>query len=137
MAVSVPPYVAPTHGSFMNTSTHHSATWRSRRHGLVCLAAAGLVLSACGSGSDSSPTSSDPRAGATESSPTSEGDPVADSSYDPGAAEFRAVNALGRPVDVYVRSTGLVEAFPIQAGLEPGEVSEFVAPPELRAAASS
>jgi hypothetical protein len=31
---------------------------------------------------------------------------------------------------VYVRSTGLVEAFPVLAGLEPGAVSDFVAPPE-------
>lgn len=59
------------------------------------------------------------------------GDGAASSgTFEPGAIEFRAINLLAEPVDVYVRTTGLVEAFPIVEGLVPGEMTEYVAPPE-------
>ena len=47
----------------------------------------------------------------------------------PGEIEYRVVNLLDAPVDVYVRTDGLVEAFLMQEGLAAGEVSEFFAPP--------
>lgn len=49
--------------------------------------------------------------------------------YVPGEIEYRVVNLLDAPVDVYVRTDGLVEAFLMQEGLAAGEVSEFYAPP--------
>ncbi len=134
----------------MITNAHRSIHSRLRRRGLAGLTVAGLALAACGGGSDSSSddtgdvadtadTTADTEPTTDTDSPV-DGEPVdtaapavdetSGGTYEPGAAEFRAVNALDRPVDIYVRTTGLVEAFPIQAGLEPGEVSEFVAPPE-------
>lgn len=122
-----------------------------RRAGLVALAAAGLVVAACGGGSDTSSVDVDEPAATTapadeddaaangdaaESSAPADtaapaaNDEAAGGTYEPGDSAFRAVNALDRPVDIYVRTTGLVEAFPIQAGLAPGQVSEFVSPPE-------
>lgn len=53
-----------------------------------------------------------------------------DGTFTPGEIEFRAVNLLDEPVDLYARTTGLVEAFLVQPGLAPGEVSDRVAPPE-------
>lgn len=50
--------------------------------------------------------------------------------YEPGAEIFRVVNSTTDPVDVYVRTTGLVKAYEIQPGLAPGEITEFFAPPQ-------
>ncbi|MEM7092067.1 MAG: hypothetical protein AAF567_03620 [Actinomycetota bacterium] len=50
-------------------------------------------------------------------------------SFEPGPIEYRAVNLLDRPVDIYVRTTGLVEAMFVMA-LASGAVSDFVAPPD-------
>lgn len=49
--------------------------------------------------------------------------------YEPGDVSFRTVNLLTEPVDVYVRTTGLVEAFPVESGVAPGTITEFAAPP--------
>lgn len=111
------------------------------------LAASLLLFAACG-GSDSSSTSDDTEApepaatGTTEAADDAADDTVADDGaddaatddassgeFEPGDVEFRVVNTLGEPVDVYVRTSGLVEAFPIAAGVAPGEVTDFVAPP--------
>lgn len=67
-------------------------------------------------------TTDDASATATTDAPTG--------TYEPGDIEFRTVNLLDQPVDVYVRTTGLLEGFEIRAGLAPGETSEFAAPPE-------
>jgi len=47
----------------------------------------------------------------------------------PGEIEYRVVNLLDAPVDVYVRTDGFVEAFLVEEGLVGGEVSGFHAPP--------
>ncbi len=49
--------------------------------------------------------------------------------WDPGEIQMRVVNLLADPVDVYVRTTGLVEAYEAFMGVEPGVVTELVAPP--------
>lgn len=126
---------------------------------IALLATAGLLVAACGGGDDDT-TPSEPAATADDGSGDTaddESDAAADESddmsdgagsdttdatdttdesdtssgtYEPGDVEFRAVNLLDRPVDVYVRTTGLLEGFEIQTGLAPGAVSDFVAPPE-------
>lgn len=124
---------------------------------IALLAAAGLLVSACGGGDDDT-TSSEPAAtaddgsGATiddttgaadqsddmsagagsNSSDTTDATDGSDESgtYEAGDIEFRAVNLLDEPVDIYVRTTGILEGFEIQTGLAPGAVSDFVAPPE-------
>jgi hypothetical protein len=40
------------------------------------------------------------------------------------------VNLLDEPVDVYVRTQGLVQAFESRLGVGPGEVTEYIAPPD-------
>lgn len=71
-------------------------------------------------GTDEDGAGAEPTAAAEESAGT----------FEPGPAEFRALNLLDEPVDVYVRTTGLVQAFPITLGLAPGELTDFVAPPQ-------
>lgn len=100
-----------------------------------------LVASACGGGSSEDAT--EPAAAAPTSAPqTDSGDEspaeteptpepeVSSGTFEPGSTEFRAVNLLDVPVDIYVRTTGLVEAFAIEENVAPGAVTEFVAPPE-------
>ncbi len=134
------------------------------------IAVAGLVLVACGGGSDdtdsgdtAAPTddtavqddqSDGSEAGEDEPTNTSASDAgggggaaddaddagdTADTAddasapsggFEPGPIRYRAINLLDAPVDLYARTTGLVEAFPIQMGLAPGEISDFVSPPE-------
>lgn len=136
-------------------------TFDLQRRVLATLAAAGLMLAACGGGSDSDSSATvAPGTDEIAAEPSGATDPEADApaepvvteaqvedepaepvvteaptddeggGFEPGDAVFRAFNALDRPVDLYVRTTGLVKAFPIQSGLAPGAVSEFVAPPE-------
>jgi len=55
--------------------------------------------------------------------------------YAPGAVEFRVVNVAStdgqpQPVDVYVRTQGLVEAFAIEPGLAYGTATDYFAPPD-------
>ena len=50
--------------------------------------------------------------------------------YTPGAVSFRVVNARSTPVDVYVRTQGLVQAYRITLGLAPGQATDYVAPPD-------
>ncbi len=95
-----------------------------------------LVASACGGGSDTSsdavvadaPATVAPTVQAAEvATPEPE---VSSGTFEPGSVEFRAVNLLDVPVDIYVRTTGLVEAFLVDEGVAPGAVTELVAPPE-------
>jgi hypothetical protein len=60
---------------------------------------------------------------------TSAAEPPTASELVPGAVEYRVVNLLAEPVDVYVRTTGLVEAWLMEAGVVAGAVTEFYAPP--------
>ncbi|MEO1057523.1 MAG: hypothetical protein AAFY28_11470 [Actinomycetota bacterium] len=122
---------------------------------LITATAGALILAACGSDDDSSDdTTATTEAAATTDAPsddttaTTDGDNMADDDmadgddsgdggdggsssgdFTPGDIEFRAVNQLDRPVDLYLRTTGLVEASLVQSGLQPGEVSDLYAPP--------
>jgi hypothetical protein len=49
--------------------------------------------------------------------------------FTPGDVEYRVVNLLAEPVDLYVRTQGLVEAFLMEEGVAPGAVTDFYAPP--------
>ncbi len=58
------------------------------------------------------------------------GDDASSGTYEPGSIGYRVVNSTDQTVDVYVRTTGLVEAFEAQMGVEPGVVTDFFYPPE-------
>jgi hypothetical protein len=106
-----------------------------RTFGLVAVMA--LALIACsddGGGTAADGTSTPPAAtdaaettapGSTDPTPT---EPTG-GDYVPGEIEYRVVNLLSAPVDVYVRTDGFVEAFLMQEGLAAGETSGFYAPP--------
>ncbi len=105
----------------------------------MSLAAAALtiVVGACGgSGATTGPTTG-PTAGPTAaplvtasqhatSSPT----PSAEPSLAPGAIRYRVVNLSEAVLDVYVRTQGIVTAFPVAAGVAPGTVTGDFFPPE-------
>jgi len=113
----------------------------------MALVASMALIAACGGGSDDS--SSEPVAtdapivtdepvgvdsGATDDtiSPAtsdSSGGVGSAGDFEPGDIGFRVVNALDEPVDIYVRTSGLVEAFTIAEGVEPFAVTDLVAPP--------
>ena len=57
-------------------------------------------------------------------------EPEEEATYTPGAIGARAVNLLAENVDLYVRTTGRVQAFLVQEGLAPGATSDFYFPPE-------
>lgn len=111
----------------------------------VCVVA---LLAACGgasddtsddAASDAAPTSDGADTESPDPSPTSDSDATnttADESdsgsiddYDPGDIEFRVVNVLDDPVDIYTRTTGLVQTYLIEDSVQPGAVTELVAPP--------
>ena len=110
------------------------------------LAASLLLFAACG-GSDDATSEPDPTDGVGTTEATGDGttggtddiavDATTDATtdtgdgteYEAGDVEYRVVNVLDEPVDIYVRTTGLVEAFTIAEGVGPGEVTDFVAPP--------
>ncbi|MCB0956375.1 MAG: hypothetical protein KDB06_12110 [Ilumatobacter sp.] len=100
-----------------------------RRGAAAAVALAALALAACGG--DDSPSSEGTTA--STASPTtaagSDTTAAAPSDLPEGDVVFRAVNLLDEPVDLYVRTTGLVQAELVQAGLAPGEVSDTIAPP--------
>lgn len=101
---------------------------RSRSLAAASLIAAGL-LAGCGGSSSSSPSTAAPTTAAptVTAAPTTEA-PGGD--YDEGSIGYRVLNVLDRPVDVFVRTTGLVQAFAVDLGLAPGEVSGYHFPPE-------
>lgn len=130
----------------------------THRRRLAAVLTTVLVLASCGGGSDdateatpdevpatdatdsasesgeadeeATPDAEDPvDSGDSEGAGVDETDEAADATFEPGEVEYRAVNLLDEPVDLWVRTSGFVEAFPIQKSLQPGEVSDFVAPP--------
>ena len=50
--------------------------------------------------------------------------------FEPGAVRFRVANVSSAPVDVYVRTQGVVEAYRMTEGLAPGTVTDYLAPPD-------
>lgn len=117
----------------------------------IALAAATLLAASCGGASDDGATadtadSADTvdAAGATadtvDTAETS-GDTTSTTSaetdsgigsigdFEPGDVAFRVVNVLDEPVDIYVRTTGIVEAFAVESNVEPGAVTDLTAPP--------
>lgn len=50
--------------------------------------------------------------------------------FTPGSVPYRVVNLAAEPVDVYVRTQGLVEAWLVEEGLATGEVLDYVSPPD-------
>jgi hypothetical protein len=108
----------------------------------LCL---GAALAATGCGGNGGGTGTAPTAGASETAqpvPASEGPATAAAAPEatpvpteapalvPGSVAYRVVNATGAPVDVHVRSQGLVRAEPAELGLEPGGVSSDLFPPD-------
>lgn len=109
------------------------------------LAAAALVMAACGGGDDTPAATPDEPAAEPADPPADEPDDSADdmsddatddttgggaATYEPGEVLYRLVNLIDEPVDIYVRTQGLVQAFEIELGVQPGAVTDFVAPPE-------
>ncbi len=96
-----------------------------RAASIACLA---VVAVACGGSEKSDDTATANSATDTVVDSTA-GGPVVGGDFTPGDVQFRAVNLLDEPVDLYVRTQGFVEAFLVEPGLAPGEVSDFHAPP--------
>ena len=120
----------------------------SRHRLLGALAAAGLALTIAGCGGDDdgdatpatqaadadadAATQATGAPGADEPRATDEPvatEPVAtevqSTTWDPGDVQMRVVNLLADPVDVYVRTTGLIEAWEAFLGVEPGVVTVY------------
>lgn len=106
---------------------------RSRFTRVACVVVAALAIAGCGSDD-----SSDDGAGAqpttagtsTATSGTTEDTEVGfDDSYERGPVGIRVVNLLDQDVDIYVRTSGLVQAYLVAGGVPPGVVSEFYNPP--------
>lgn len=68
---------------------------------------------------------------ASDDAPADDGEigDVSDASFSPGDVTFRTVNMLDDPVDIYVVTDGIREAFTVETGVEPGDVTDFAAPP--------
>jgi hypothetical protein len=110
----------------------------------LAVAAVAVVLTACGGGGDDSadtvaPDTPEASGGdtvapddtVTTGTPTSDA-PTTDApsnDFTPGGISFRLLNLLDEPVDLYVRTTGLIEAYSVQPGLAAGELSDLHAPP--------
>lgn len=115
------------------------------------IAAVALFLAACGGGDDDAvdvpdaatdePASTDvgddpvdpvdPADEPAPDEPAEPGDePEEPATYEPGEVAYRLVNLSAEPVDVYVRTQGLVQAFEGQLGVGPGGVTEYIAPPD-------
>jgi hypothetical protein len=114
-------------------------------HRTLAIAAVAVVLAACGGGGDDTTDSAAPDTVASDTTSNSEADdtvapgdsvttdaPSTDApsnDFTPGDVSFRLLNLLEEPVDLYVRTTGLVEAYSVQPGLASGELSDLHAPP--------
>lgn len=107
---------------------------RSRHLLLAATATLGLV--ACGGDSGSASTADTsatdtgaPDTGAPDDTTSSTADTGGD--FTPGSDLYRVVNLLDDPVDIYARTTdGFVDAFLLQTGLAPGEVSQRYSTPD-------
>ncbi|MCW5713370.1 MAG: hypothetical protein KIT43_02470 [Bauldia sp.] len=107
---------------------------------LVAVMSIPLALAACGNdANETPPTDTTPVVDTTPApaptptpapAPEPAPEPAADAgAYEPGPLRFRVVNLLDQPVDVYVRSTGLVRAYPAEMGVTAGGITEFYNPP--------
>jgi hypothetical protein len=106
------------------------------------LIAAMLAVAACGGSSATGAPAATPAGtpaaiattapAATETVETTEAPEAteAPASLVPGSIAYRVVNLAASPVDVFVRTQGLVHAFPAAAALAPGAVTEDLFPPE-------
>ena len=119
---------------------------RLARASMALVASMALIV-ACGGGSDDSsgePVATDASiatdapvgvdSGATDDTTSpdtteSSGGVGSPGDFEPGDIGYRVVNALDEPVDIYVRTSGLVEAFTIAEGVEPFAVTDLAAPP--------
>jgi hypothetical protein len=98
------------------------------------LAAAAVLVAACGS----SPSSTTPPSGAPQAtaSPAATATAAPAASLPAGTIQFRVVNlrhdatGAAAPVDVYVRTQGLVQAAPVQMNVEYGGATDYFAPPD-------
>jgi hypothetical protein len=113
-------------------------------HRTLAVAAVAVVLAACGGGGDDT-TDTSPADTAVDTTSSSDANdttapdesvttdaPSTDApsnDFTPGDVSFRLLNLLEEPVDLYVRTTGLVEAYSVQPGLASGELSDLHAPP--------
>lgn len=113
-----------------------------------------VVVAACGS---SSPTPPPATAGPTTAGPTSGATPIAPTAavstaavpttaatglatpaggFTPGPVGFRIVHVYAHPdgsspaLDVFARTDGVVQAYPVQAGVALGSVVDYVHPPD-------
>jgi len=95
---------------------------------VAAVASLAILAIACGGSekSDDAGTANTATDTVADSTPD---DTVVGGDFTAGDVQYRAVNLLNEPVDLYVRTQGLVEAFLVEAGLAPGEVSDFHAPP--------
>ena len=101
----------------------------------AALIVAGLVLmlaAACGEATGPTIDPRDTPGSPPVSVPTTPGATLspAQSDYVSGSVPYRVVNLAAAPIDVYVRSQGLVSAWLVEAGLAAGEVLDYVSPPD-------
>ncbi len=107
---------------------------KSFRRSAAVLGAAAFLLAACGgddkgsSDTTAAPTTVTPEGGDTTMAPDTTA-AEAPSDLVPGDVEYRVVNLLDEPVDVYVRTQGVVEAWLMEEGVAPGAVTDLYAPP--------
>ena len=101
-----------------------------------------LLAAGCGGGSDGAaesasttaprPTVASPPPDSNPAEPSTTGAPPADpppADFEPGDVNYRVINLLDAPVDLYARTQGIVEAFQLDLGVAPLSVSQFFAPP--------
>lgn len=104
-----------------------------------------LVVTACGGSAataappTSAPATTGPAATDTPAATDAPASPVqpsaetpseAPASMTPGTIAYRVANLTAGPVDVYVRTQGLVQALPAATGLAPGTVTDGLFPPD-------
>lgn len=118
------------------------------RRWMVLLAGLALLATACGSGGTpgptptpaatpapsvppiATPTNAPTTAPTATPAPSAPGEIGGPGDYQPGPVRFRVANVSTAPVDVYVRTQGLVRAYLITPGLAPGTATDYVAPPD-------
>lgn len=93
--------------------------------GAACGVATGPTVDPRDTFPGSSPPANTATAPAVDATPSQ---PAAD--FVPGSVPYRVVNLAGAPVDVYVRSQRLVQAWLVEEALATGEVLDYVSPPD-------
>ncbi len=95
-----------------------------------------LLVSSCGDDDNSSTSDGaeapveDAQTDEDESSGSVSGLDGGVGDFTPGDRSFRIVNLSEQAIDVYGFTTGLVEHYEIELGVEPDEITEYLAPPE-------